>query len=242
MMIPFSNSACVKQTRVDLYEVEIEVEGYLQGVTVDLLWDCLTSKRAFIELSAKKAGAGVKRKAEESKAPIKFWCSISKDWPRLSKFSMKWELIVWTTTWSSALCGVWPALMSNNLKVCRLNFQFLRNCRKFNSKCSDISLMMRLPSHSNPSLSAQLPDRRDQWLDRLRSMHLNGILADDMGLGKTLQAITTLTQFKLEHPKRPRLWSAQLRLSITGRKNLLNSIPSLKCWQWMEIQINEKNC
>ncbi len=27
------------------------------------------------------------------------------------------------------------------------------------------------------------------WLDRLRNMHLNGILADDMGLGKTLQAI-----------------------------------------------------
>ena len=24
------------------------------------------------------------------------------------------------------------------------------------------------------------------WLDRLRNMHLNGILADDMGLGKTL--------------------------------------------------------
>ena len=40
-----------------------------------------------------------------------------------------------------------------------------------------------------------------RWLDRLRRMHLNGILADDMGLGKTLQAITTLTQYIIEHPE-----------------------------------------
>ena len=32
------------------------------------------------------------------------------------------------------------------------------------------------------------------WLERLRSMYLNGILADDMGLGKTLQAIVAITQ------------------------------------------------
>jgi SNF2 family DNA or RNA helicase len=32
------------------------------------------------------------------------------------------------------------------------------------------------------------------WLERLRSMYLNGVLADDMGLGKTLQAIVALSQ------------------------------------------------
>src|SRR5690606_12699293 len=32
------------------------------------------------------------------------------------------------------------------------------------------------------------------WLERLRRMYLNGILADDMGLGKTVQAITAITQ------------------------------------------------
>ncbi|MWX87337.1 SNF2-related protein, partial [Francisella tularensis] len=39
------------------------------------------------------------------------------------------------------------------------------------------------------------------WLERLRKMHLNGILADDMGLGKTLQAIIAITQSKLEKGK-----------------------------------------
>ncbi|EKE26984.1 MAG: hypothetical protein ACD_4C00096G0001 [uncultured bacterium (gcode 4)] len=33
-----------------------------------------------------------------------------------------------------------------------------------------------------------------QWLERLRMMCLNGILADDMGLGKTLQAIIAIKQ------------------------------------------------
>ncbi|MDN3507536.1 MAG: DEAD/DEAH box helicase, partial [Simkaniaceae bacterium] len=35
-----------------------------------------------------------------------------------------------------------------------------------------------------------------QWLERLRTMYLSGILADDMGLGKTLQAIVAMTQMK----------------------------------------------
>ena len=37
---------------------------------MDLLWDCLSSKRAFIELSAKKPGKR-KIKAEENKPPHK---------------------------------------------------------------------------------------------------------------------------------------------------------------------------
>ena len=39
------------------------------------------------------------------------------------------------------------------------------------------------------------------WLERLRQMHLSGILADDMGLGKTLQAITAITQYKIDFPR-----------------------------------------
>ena len=90
-----------------------------------------------------------------------------------------------------------------------------------------------------------------RWLDRLRNMHLNGILADDMGLGKTLQAITTLTQYKLEHPRQPSLvvcptslvynWKEEFAkfnpdfkvLAVDGnpnqRKKLLNEIKQSRC-------------
>ncbi len=30
--------------RIDMYEVEVEIDGYLNGTTVDLLWDCLVFK------------------------------------------------------------------------------------------------------------------------------------------------------------------------------------------------------
>lgn len=39
-----------------------------------------------------------------------------------------------------------------------------------------------------------------EWMLKLRSMNLGGILADDMGLGKTLQVITYLESVKRERP------------------------------------------
>lgn len=39
-----------------------------------------------------------------------------------------------------------------------------------------------------------------EWMLKLRSMNLGGILADDMGLGKTLQVITYLESMKRERP------------------------------------------
>ncbi len=50
--------------RIDVYEVELKVNGHLKGVTVDLLWECLSAKRAFLEMARKKSG---KKKEETSK-------------------------------------------------------------------------------------------------------------------------------------------------------------------------------
>ena len=40
--------------RIDIYEVDLKVDGHLNGTTVDQLWECLSAKRAFIELAGKK--------------------------------------------------------------------------------------------------------------------------------------------------------------------------------------------
>ena len=50
--------------QVDHYLAEIKVIGHLNGFTTDLLWECLSSKRAFIELARKKTG----KKKESSKS------------------------------------------------------------------------------------------------------------------------------------------------------------------------------
>lgn len=192
--------------RVDLYEVEIEVEGYLQGVTVDLLWDCLTSKRAFIELSAKKPGKGKKAKTEEAKPPHKI---LVLDLDRLAPVVQILDEmginrldnhVEERPLWSLASLDVeqfagLPIELSISDKLLEIQQQMLGQSPYENRE---------IPSSIQASLRNYQIDGI-QWLDRLRSMHLNGILADDMGLGKTLQAITTLTQYKIEHPGQPSL-------------------------------------
>jgi SNF2 family DNA or RNA helicase len=60
-----------------------------------------------------------------------------------------------------------------------------------------------IPKDVPPDIQATLRSYQNDgvsWLERLRYMRLNGILADDMGLGKTLQAIIAVTQHKIEYP------------------------------------------
>lgn len=188
-------------SRVDLYEVEVEVEGYLQGVTVDLLWDCLASKRAFIELTAKKPGRR-KTKIEESKSAHKILVlDLEKLAPvvqildemginRLDNHVEERPL------WSLASLNVelfagLPIELSISDKLLEIQQQMLGHV-PYDNRAIPESIQASLRNYQVDGI---------RWLDRLRSMHLNGILADDMGLGKTLQAITTLTQYKLEHPR-----------------------------------------
>ena len=48
-----------------MYEIDLKVEGALKGVRLDQLWECMGSKKAFIEMDtgrtkAKKGGEGNK--------------------------------------------------------------------------------------------------------------------------------------------------------------------------------------
>jgi SNF2 family DNA or RNA helicase len=186
--------------RVDLYEVEIQVNGYLQGTTVDLLWDCLSSKRAFIELSSKKPGRR-KSKVDDSKTPHKI---LVLDLDKLAPVvQILDEMGINRLDPHVEHRPLW-SLASLDVE------QFVGSPIQFSitPKLEEIQKQMlgqlpyeapEIPSNIQASLR-NYQIEGIQWLDRLRSMHLNGILADDMGLGKTLQAITTLTQYKIEHP------------------------------------------
>jgi SNF2 family DNA or RNA helicase len=59
-------------------------------------------------------------------------------------------------------------------------------------------------------------------------MHLNGILADDMGLGKTLQAIITLTQYKMDHPKQQSIVVCPTSLVYNWKEEIAKFNPKLK--------------
>lgn len=189
-----------ESSRVDMYEVEVYVEGYLQSVTVDLLWDCLSSKRAFIELASKKSGRR-KIKTEDKKGAHKILVlDLEKLAPVVQIFDEMGinrldHHVEQRPLWSLASLDIeqfagLPIEFSITPKLKEMQQQMLG---QLPYKMCEIPVTIQA-SFRNYQVEGV------RWLDRLRNMHLNGILADDMGLGKTLQAITTLTQYREEHP------------------------------------------
>ena len=183
-----------ESSRVDMYEVQLEVDGHLQGVTVDQLWECLSSKLAFIEL-AKKKGLNKKKRGEgdsrsnkilvldlERLAPVvQIFDEIGLN--LLDNHTEKrplWSLASLDPTQFEGL----PIEFSMTDKLSEIQQQMLGNLPLKPTKIPK-EILATLRSYQNEGV---------QWLDRLRRMHLSGILADDMGLGKTLQAIIALTQ------------------------------------------------
>lgn len=189
----------LKETaRIDLYEVDLVVEGHLHGVTVDLLWECISAKRSFIELTRKKVGKK-KTDADISKSHKILVLDLERLTPVVQIFdeiginnlsNHKEERPLWSLASIDAdsFKGL-PIDFSISPKLSEIQQQMLGNIAlKPYEKTTDIKATLR------PYQSEGVG-----WLEKLRRMHLNGILADDMGLGKTLQAIIALTQHKMQH-------------------------------------------
>lgn len=183
--------------RIDVYEVDLKVDGHLNGTTIDLLWDCLSTRRAYIELSRK----GVKKKSggEQAKSQKILILNLEKLSPVVQIFD---EIGITHLNDHKENRPLWSLVSLDVAQFDGLPIEF-----SISEKLQEIQKQMlgmtafqssEVPSHivATPR-SYQLEGTG--WLERLRTMHLNGILADDMGLGKTLQAIIALTQHKQEH-------------------------------------------
>lgn len=190
----------LKETnRIDAYQVDLKVEGLLNGCTVDQLWDCLSTRKAFIELSRKKTikkkGAGEQSKSHKI---------LVLDLERLAPVVQIFDEIGLTRLddhteerplWS--LVSLDPSLFEG----LPIEFTMSEKLKEIQQQMLGITQFQpsALPTHINASLRSYQLDGTS-WLERLRTMRLNGILADDMGLGKTLQAIIALTQNHQTHP------------------------------------------
>jgi len=96
-----------------------------------------------------------------------------------------------------------------------------------------LSSLEDIPSCEVPSsLNAELRDyQRDglNWMQMLRQMQLNGILADDMGLGKTVQALAhILTEKEQGRLQQPALVIAPTSLMYNWRREAEKFTPNLK--------------
>jgi SNF2 family DNA or RNA helicase len=181
--------------RIDQYIVELKVDGHLNGLTVDLLWECLASKRSFIELGRTKSANNPGKKNKILVLDLEKLAPVVQVFDELGINQLN-DHIEHKPLWSLA------SIDSDQFKGLPIQFTMSNRLHEIQKQMisTDIPVSKKVPVE----ISAVLREYQKQgvgWLEQLRTMHLNGVLADDMGLGKTLQAIISLTQYKKDHPK-----------------------------------------
>ena len=175
--------------KIGYYNVNLKVEGELKGIPVDLLWECVASKRSFIELNFKKNK--VKNQSLFSKILVLDLDKISRLVQIFDEMGIKKldSHVEDRPLWS--LVSIQESLFEN-LPV---KFSMTENLLDIKQQMIGEKQIKASPIPKEIDASVR-PYQKEgvYWLERVRNMYLNGILADDMGLGKTLQAIIAITQ------------------------------------------------
>ncbi|MBM3184651.1 MAG: DEAD/DEAH box helicase, partial [Chlamydiae bacterium] len=203
------------------YEVDLKVHGALKGVKIDLLWECVASKRAFLELDSGR-----------KKGEVRLSKILVLDLDRTAKIVQLFDEIgikklddhteqkpLWnlTTIDPNAFEGL-PVTFTMSEKLLEIRKQML----------GEIALT---PTGVPKEIRADLRPYQAEgvhWLERLRMMFLNGILADDMGLGKTLQAIAAMTQMHEKEKKTRSLIVCPTSLLYNWKEEISKFNPKLK--------------
>jgi SNF2 family DNA or RNA helicase len=209
---------------VGYYSIDLKVNGSLKGVKLELLWECVAAKRSFIELDA------IKARTKETSA--RFSKILVLDLDKLGKLVQLFDELgikklddykeqkpLWNlaTIDASAFDGLPVAFKMSN-KLLEIRAQML----------GEMALTpMAIPKEVKADFR---PYQKDgvHWLERLRLMYLNGILADDMGLGKTLQAIAAITQNHLKNKGSHSLIVCPTSLLYNWKEELHKFNPKLK--------------
>ena len=218
----------LKETeKIDHYRVELKVNGELKGFTVDQLWDCLASKRSFIELRRKKGGGDKPSRATTQLQKV-LVLDLEKIAPIVQIFdelgvNLLDNHVEERPLWSLA------SITEEQFKDLPIKFSMSKRLKQIQQQ-----MLGEIPIKPTPvpkEIKATLREYQQEgieWLEKLRSMHLCGILADDMGLGKTLQAIVTLTQYKKKHPDSLSLIVCPTSLVYNWEEELHKFNPKLK--------------
>jgi SNF2 family DNA or RNA helicase len=182
-------------SRIDLYEIELKVHGSLKGAKMDVLWECLASKRAYLEMESPKART-TKKSGEGGKLPKILVLDLEKIGGVVQLFDElgitvladhKLERPIWSLANIDAdqFKGL-PVKFSMSEQLFAIRQQMLGETKlSFTPVPSEVKATLRPYQVEGVN-----------WVERLRLMFLSGILADDMGLGKTLQAICAIAQYR----------------------------------------------
>ncbi|MBF8263148.1 MAG: hypothetical protein HW387_813 [Parachlamydiales bacterium] len=177
---------------VGYYDLDLKVDGSLKGVKLDLLWECIGAKRSYIEIDAARQVS----KSRFSKILVLDLDKIAKLVQLFDELGIKKldDIVEKRPLWN--LATIDPQAF-NNLPV-----EFVMKPQLLQIRSQMLGETRFESSPIPKELTAELRAYQVEgvhWLERLRMMYLNGILADDMGLGKTLQAIAAITQHHNKH-------------------------------------------
>lgn len=212
--------------RMDTYEIKLEVKGALKGVKLDQIWDCIISHRAYLEIDAcQKLGKNGKDKSH--KLPKILVLDLVEMGEIIQLFD---ELGIETLSNVSIKRPLWSlaSIDEASFKELPVSFKMVDRLKEIRSQMLGKKYFKFHPIPSE--IKATLRNYQIEgvnWLERLRLMYLNGILADDMGLGKTLQAIVALTQH-LKKVKDPSLVVCPTSLLYNWKEECHKFNPQLK--------------
>lgn len=179
-------------TTIDSYDVTLTVDGYLKGTSLDLLWECVSAKKRFLELYH----ANAKEKKAKGKIPRILVLDLEKITPLVQLFD---EIGIKKLDNHTASRPLWSLTSIHKQLFQSLPVKFSMSPKLAEIQEQIMGLSAHLPEVVPKEIQADLRKYQLEgvhWLEKLRRMHLNGILADDMGLGKTLQAICAISQNK----------------------------------------------
>lgn len=180
---------------VGYYSIDLKVNGALKGVKLELLWECLAAKRSYLELDANKV--------RSKDATTRFSKILVLDLDRISKLVQLFdELGIKKLDEHKEQKPLWNLATIDPKAFEGLPVDFLMSEKILQIRNQMLGLTVMAPSPIPKEINAELRPYQAEgvyWLERLRMMYLNGILADDMGLGKTLQAISAITQNHLKN-------------------------------------------
>ena len=177
--------------RMDVYKLELTVLGDMKNVAVDRVWECILSNRKYLELDTEKEKDAKGSSKKMSKILVLELDKVAKVIQLFDELGIE-----------SLTDGMYEKPLWNLANIDKANFKDLPVKFVMTKQLKEIRSQMLgkkaitlspVPKDVNATLRSYQQEGV-HWLERLRLMYLNGILADDMGLGKTLQAIVAMTQ------------------------------------------------
>ncbi|MBS0614973.1 MAG: DEAD/DEAH box helicase [Verrucomicrobia bacterium] len=179
--------------RIDLYEIQLKVSGSLKGIKMDQLWECIASRRPFIELDTPKPKT---KKGEGGKIPKILVLDLEKITALVQLFDELGIDVLDDHTMQRPLWSL-ANIDASHFKGLPVQFSMTEQLVDIRKQMLGEKVLEFTPTPME--IQATLRNYQTEgvhWLERLRLMYLNGILADDMGLGKTLQAIVAIAQYQ----------------------------------------------